>query len=131
MDLYNASTDFAEETDELALSPKEYEDRVKELTAVIDRGVMMKELSNDYRYQALINDGLLTASKDRLVGIMTMGGVAKSVTDGAANDLVGMGVLNAYVRDIYQQADSAKIELKALEEAWELHIETVESEAQA
>ena len=35
MDLYNASTDFEEESD-LALSPEEYEERVADLQKVIE-----------------------------------------------------------------------------------------------
>lgn len=126
MDLYNASTDFEEESD-LALSPEEYEERVADLQKVIETAEMAKELQNDPKYVAIVTQGFFEDSKARLVGLLTTGGIPKQVCDGAADDLRGMGVFNSYMRDILQMGDNAKVELASLEEAWNEFIETQES----
>lgn len=128
MDLYNASTDF-EEDSELALSPEEYEERVTDLKQVISNAEEAVELTKDPKWKNVVNDGFFKGCEARLVGLITTGGIARSVCDAAADDLRGIGVFKNYMREVVQMGVNAKAELDELERAWNEHIEAQEAQS--
>lgn len=128
MDLYNASTIVDDEEPVMEISLEEYEDAKKHLLTIIDRGDAALRLAKNSDFVQLILEGYLDEEPKRLAELMASGRLHQQTLDNCTRELDAVGKFRNFMKNMTEQASTARNELADLEQARD---EALAAEAEA
>lgn len=119
MDFYQASLNQDNQQEEVMLTMEEYEERKEVLKDIVACGEAAMRLTENEDFRLLVLEGYLTNEPRRLADLIASGRIHKTIKEDCSTKLSSIGDFRNYMKNHIEQAEAAKDELKALEEAKE------------
>lgn len=128
MDLYQASSDLGNESDEpIELTLEQYEEAKAHYVTMIETADAARRLANHPDFKKLVMDQYLTSEPQRLAELMASGRLHPQSMDNCKEELAAIGKFRNFMKKFMQEGEIARNELTMLEEARE---EVLEQERQ-